>query len=86
VRVIVICAEPDRGDESSTVPGVLGELGCRATLGRFDLGGLDLDAIAGRPPTAVIVEAGEDVGRAQQLIKRMRNDGPLVEVPILTRS
>ena len=79
----MICAEPDRGDEPGTVAAVLAELGCRATLGRFDLGGLDLAAIAAQPPTAVVVEAGDDVGRAQKSIKRMRDDGPFVEVPIL---
>jgi DNA-binding response OmpR family regulator len=83
VRVIVICAEPERGDESGTVAGLLGDLGCRASLGRFDLGGLDMAEIAEHPPTVVIVEAGEDVGRAQKAIKRMRDDGPLVEVPTL---
>ena len=83
VRVIVICAEPERSDEPGTVAGLLGELGCRATLGRFDLGGLDLDAIAAQPPTVVIVEAGDDVGRAQKSITRLRDGGPLVEVPIL---
>ncbi|HEX2688014.1 MAG TPA: response regulator transcription factor [Kofleriaceae bacterium] len=82
VRVIVICAEPDR-DEPGTVVGVLAELGSQATLGRFDLGGLDLGAIAAQPPTVVIVEAGDDVGRAQKTIKRIRDDGPLVEVPVL---
>lgn len=83
VRVIVICDEPERGDESSTVAGLLGELGCRATLGRFDMGGLDLDTIAEQPPNVVIVEAGDDVARAMKSIKRLRDDGPLVEVPIL---
>lgn len=83
VRVIVICAEPERGDEPGTVAGLLTDLGCRATLGRFDLGGLDLDAIAQQPPTVVIVEAADDVGRAHKSIKRMRDEGPLVEVPIL---
>lgn len=83
MRVIVICAEPEHGDEPGTVAAMLSELGCRATLGRFDLGGLELDAIAEKPPTVVIVEAGEDVARAQKSIKRLRDDGPLVEVPIL---
>jgi DNA-binding response OmpR family regulator len=92
VRVIVICADPDRaerpdrpdrGDESGTVAALLGELGCRVTLGRFDLGGLDLNAVAEQPPAVVIVEAGDDIGRAHKSIKRMRDDGPLVEVPIL---
>lgn len=83
VRVIVISGELDRGDEPGTVAAVLAELGCRADLGRFDLGGLDLDAVAEQPPTVVIVEAGDDVARAHKSIKRMRDDGPLVEVPIL---
>lgn len=83
MRVIVICSEPERGDESGTVAGLLGDLGCRAALGRFDLGGLDFTEIAEHPPTVVIVEAGDDVGRAQKTIKRLRDDGPLVEVPIL---
>ncbi len=62
---------------------LLADLGCRATLGRFDLGGLDLDALADRAPNVVIVEAGDDIARAQKTIKRLRDDGPLVEVPIL---
>src|SRR5687768_2036098 len=52
-------------------------------VGGFDLGGLDLAEITEHPPTVVIVEAGDDVGRAHKSIKRMRDDGPLVEVPIL---
>jgi DNA-binding response OmpR family regulator len=83
VRVIVICAEPERVDEPGTVAVLLAELGCRATLGRFDLGGIDLDAVSEQPPTVVIVEAADDIGRAHKSIKRMRDAGPLVEVPIL---
>ncbi|MEO8704584.1 MAG: response regulator transcription factor [Kofleriaceae bacterium] len=52
-------------------------------MGRFDLGGLDLDEVARQPPTVCIVEAGDDVPRANKTIKRLRADGPLVEVPIL---
>ena len=83
MRVIVICADPERGDEPGTTGGLLSDLGCRASYGRFDLGGLDFAEITEHPPTVVIVEAGDDVGRAQKTIKRMRDDGPLVEVPIL---
>lgn len=84
MRVVVICSEPEAatGDPGS-VATILSELGCRATLGRFDLGGLDLEEIASRPPNVVIVEAGDDVPRAQKSIKRLRDEGPLVEVPIL---
>ena len=34
-------------------------------------------------PTVVVVEAGDDLARAQKAIRRMRDEGPLVEVPIL---
>ncbi|MGE0872576.1 MAG: winged helix-turn-helix domain-containing protein [Kofleriaceae bacterium] len=62
---------------------LLADLGCRASLGRFDLGGLDLVALGNQPPTVTIVDAGDDVPRAHKAIKRMRDAGPLVEVPIL---
>lgn len=83
MRAVVICAEPDVAQEPGAVATLLAELGCRATLGRFDLGGLDLEALANRPPNVVVVEAGDDIARAQKTIKRLRDDGPLVEVPIL---
>jgi DNA-binding response OmpR family regulator len=79
VRVVVICAEPEV-EEPGSVATLLAELGCRASLARFDLGGLE---VADRPPTVVIVEAGDDVPRAHKAIKRLRDEGPLVEVPIL---
>jgi len=82
VRAVVICAEPDQQDPGS-VATLLAELGCRVTLGRFDLGGLDMAALGDKPPTVVVVEAGDDLARAQKTIKRLRDDGPLVEVPIL---
>ena len=83
MRAIVICAEPDVVQAPGAVGTVLAELGCRVTLGRFDLGDLDLEALASRPPNVLIVDAGDDLARAQRTIKRMRDDGPLAEVPIL---
>lgn len=79
----MICAEPDRAGEPNTVAALLSELGCRASLGRFDLGGLDMDNTAQKLPNVVVVEAGDDVTRAQKTIKRLRDGGPLCEVPIL---
>lgn len=81
MRAVVLSAELT--SEPGSVAALLVELGCRVTLGRFDLGGLDLDELAGRPPNVVIVEANDDVSRAQKTIKRLRDEGPLVEVPIL---
>jgi DNA-binding response OmpR family regulator len=83
VRAVVICADPDTAGQPGSVTAILGELGCRVTTGRFDLGGLDLDELGDRPPTVVIVEAGDDVPRAHKTIKRIRDEGPLVEVPTL---
>ena len=83
MRAVVICAEPERAAEPGSVAALLGELGCRVSLARFDLGGLDFDEVGARPPNVVIAEAGDDVARAQKAIKRLRDEGPLVEVPIL---
>ncbi len=83
MRSVVICADPDKAGDPGTVATLLVELGCRITLGRFDLGGLDLERIAREPPTVVVVEAGDDLARAHKVIKRLRDEGPLVEVPIL---
>jgi DNA-binding response OmpR family regulator len=83
VRAVVICDDPDRAGEPGTVATILGDLGCRITLGRFDLGGLEPEQLAQQPPTVCVVEAADDVPRAHKTIKRLRDDGPLVEVPIL---
>jgi DNA-binding response OmpR family regulator len=84
VRVVVICGDPERAvRESGSAATLLTELGSRVTLGRFDLGGLDLEALGERPPTVVVVEAGEDVQRGQKTIQKIRDGGPLVEIPIL---
>jgi len=84
VRAVVICADPEQAAaEPTSVATLLGELGCRATLARFDLGGLDEVALAKHPPNVVIIEAADDVQRAQRTIKRIRDGGPLVDTPIL---
>jgi DNA-binding response OmpR family regulator len=84
VRVVVICADPERTNrEPGSVATLLTELGGRVSTARFDLFGLDEDDIAARPPVAVVVEAGDDVQRAQKTIQKLRDAGPLLEVPIL---
>ena len=62
---------------------MLGELGARLSLGRFDLGGLDFDDLGAHPPDVVIVDAGDDLARAHKAIQKLRDSGPLVEIPIL---
>ncbi len=82
MRAVVICHDPEQVGPAS-VATLLVELGGRVSLGRFDLGGLALEELGARPPTVVVVEAGDDVQRAQKTIKRLRDSGPLVETPIL---
>ncbi len=80
----MICADPERAvREPGSCATLLVELGGRVTLGRFDLGGLDYDELGAHPPEVVVVEAGDDLARAQKAIQKIRDGGPLVEVPIL---
>jgi DNA-binding response OmpR family regulator len=83
VRAVVLCTDPELAGEPASVATLLAELGCRVSIGRFDLGGLDLAALTARAPTVVVVEAGDEVARAQRAIQRLRDSGPLVEVPAL---
>lgn len=80
----MICADPERAvREPGSCATLLVELGGRVTLGRFDLGGLDYDELAAHPPEVVVVEAGDDLVRAQKAIQKIRDGGPLLEVPVL---
>jgi DNA-binding response OmpR family regulator len=80
----VICADPERATrEPGSVATLLVELGGRVSLGRFDLGGLDMDEHALHPPACIVVEAGDELPRAHKSIQKLRDSGPLVEVPIL---
>ena len=84
MRVVVICADPERTiREPGSVATLLTELGGRVSTARFDLFGLDEEEVSAKPPVAVVVEAGDDVQRAQKTIQKLRDGGPLVEVPIL---
>jgi DNA-binding response OmpR family regulator len=84
VRAVVICADPERAvRESGSCATLLVELGGRVSLGRFDLGGLDYDELERHPPEVVVVEAGDDLVRAHKAIQKIRDGGPLLEVPIL---
>ena len=80
----MICADPEQTTrEPGSVATLLVELGGRVSLGRFDLGGLDEEELVAYPPVAVIVEAGDELQRAQKTIQKIRDGGPLVEVPIM---
>lgn len=84
MRAVVICAEPEitRHDRGSIASALI-ELGCGISLGRFDLGGLDDEALMREPPTVVVVEAGDELLRAQRAVKKLRSGGPMADAPIL---
>ena len=84
MRAVVICADPERAArEAASVATLVTELGARVSLGRFDLGGLDFEDLAAYPPDVIVVEAGDDLPRAHKTIQRLRDSGPLLEIPIL---
>jgi DNA-binding response OmpR family regulator len=62
---------------------LLTDLGGRVSVGRFDLGGLDLEELAAQPPACIVIEAGDDLQRANKCIQKIRDGGPLLEIPIL---
>jgi DNA-binding response OmpR family regulator len=84
VRVVVICAEPEatRSDPESVASALI-DLGCDVVCGRFDLGGLDEEALLRQVPNLVVVEAADDLMRAQRAARKMRSGGVLADVPAL---
>jgi DNA-binding response OmpR family regulator len=83
VRTVVICSDPERAGEPGSLAQLLVELGGLVSVGRFDLGDLDLAELGARPPACVAVEAGDDLARAHLAIRKLRDGGPLIEIPIL---
>jgi DNA-binding response OmpR family regulator len=80
----VICADPERAPrEPGSVATLLIELGGRVSVGRFDLGGLDEAELVAHPPAVVVIEARDDIVRAHKAVQKLRDSGPLIEVPIL---
>jgi DNA-binding response OmpR family regulator len=84
MRVVVLCAEPDTaGADESSIPNLLGDLGCEVISGRFDVGDLDEEALARKPPAIVIVDAGDELERGHRCLRRLGTYAPLAEVPVI---
>ena len=84
MHVVVLCPEPDGTlADPGSAAAILQELGFRVTQARLDLGDLAAAAAARHPSTVVLVEAGDDIGRAQQVIKRLRHGVHLADAPIV---
>ncbi len=84
MRVVVLCAEPEGAlEDPQAVAAVLQELGCDVLVGRFDGGGLDEEGLIERPPTLVVVDAGDELDRGHRALRRLASDAILGEVPTL---
>lgn len=84
MRVVVLCAEPQTATrDPESVAAVLVDLGCRVTTGQFDLGDLDEEDLLGNPPTIVVVDAGDELLRAQRCKRKLGEFGPLADTPTI---
>ena len=84
MRIVVLCADPGRAphDDESAL-SVLEQLGCRCLAGRFDTSDLDEADIARRPPTLVVVDAGDELARGKRALVELADHGLLGATPTL---
>ena len=84
MRVLVVAGEPSstENDPDSALT-ILSELGCRTTACRFDLGDLDEEDLIVRPPTLVVVDAGDELARAVQARRKLDQVAPVADTPTL---
>jgi len=84
VRIVVLCSDPEAAaDKPDSVLPVLADLGCRVQVGRFDLAGLDADELRRRPPAIVVIEAEDELERANRCRRKLADFPPLAETPTL---
>ena len=84
MRVTVLCERPDAArDDPGSVACILDELGCPVTVGRFDLGDLQLADLQRFPPNIVVVEAIDAVDHANRCRTLLGGIDCLVDVPVL---
>lgn len=84
MRAVVICAEPDTArSQPDSVASVLADLGCTVDVTRFDLADLDEERIRRHRSWIVVIEAGDDLMRGQRTLRKLREDGPLADAPVI---
>jgi len=84
LRVVVLCNDPERAlRDPESVICALGDLGCRVSAGRFDFGGLDEEELLRHPPAILIVDAGDELDRGFQALRKRNHTPPLGDVPVL---
>jgi DNA-binding response OmpR family regulator len=65
------------------VATALRDLGCRVALSRFDFGDLDEEELLTIPPTIVVVDAGDELERANRCLRKLASFEPLADTPAL---
>jgi DNA-binding response OmpR family regulator len=84
VRVLVLGHEHESSKpRPESVAAILGDLGCRVSAARLDLGDIDLDELAARPPAILVIDAGDDLPMARGCLKKLSDFEFLSEVPTL---
>ena len=84
MRVLVVCSEPESAPtDADSAAAVLVDLGCRVTLCRFDLGDLDEEESDQKPPALLVMDAGDELGRASQCRRKLDQIPSLSEIPTL---
>ena len=84
MRVLVVAADPAQAaSDPDSALTILVELGCRASACRFDLGDLDEEELGKRPPTLVVIDAGDELARAVQARRKLDQVAPVAETPTL---
>jgi DNA-binding response OmpR family regulator len=84
VRVLLLSHERESSKtEPESVASILRDLGCRVSAARLDLGDVDLDELASRPPTILLIDAGDDLPMARGCLKKISDFEVLSEVPTL---
>lgn len=81
---MVLCDEPESAlDDAESAVSILLQLGCRVISARFDLGGLDEEQVAEKPPNIVVVDAADELHRGQRALKMLGQSDLLSDIPKL---
>ncbi len=83
MRVVVITAEPAAPPAAGSVTDALDDLGCKRNSVNFELDGLLAAARAGGKPTAVVIDTPGRVLTGLSLLKKVKADEELAQVPSL---
>ena len=84
MRVVVLCASPGEAEKDpDSIAQVLRDLGCGVLTARFDGGELDESELERRPPSMVVVDAGDELERGTRSLRWLKEFEPLAQLPAI---